>query len=424
MHNARRTPERLGSGARRDFPPVEQATQGRMKPTPRRDGAKWVVDLRFAGFGQRYQVGDAALPEAEAIHLAYACLNRLREEARLRPSIQLGLDLAGAGQLFGRAVGAWLAEKDFKSVGGENWVRQYATHVAAELGAYRLADLLPPEGSRILRGYRDAAVAAKRAPNTVAGRLSIVGQVLNYCAEQGWMTDVPRIPARPPRRPPLFLWITEAHFRALRASILAEPNCRRAAGRLTPDEWMIYVERRRCYLSWLFYTGCHTADADNATSDFVSLDMGVFRRRNSKSARCVPDEHFELPEPLSDDLRALQAMFGRPFYIDEPIFGGAWPTVAKAIRRAAVRLKFGKVNPRILRRSCIRELCLRGYTEQETADRVGHVDTRMIHEVYLRNPRPLGSARSRWQRTPPAPGKLPGQVVQFPGTKPAKEGKQ
>lgn len=324
------------------------------------------------------------------MHAAYAALEQCRHGRAAEPSAQLALP-TGAPQTFAGALDAWEARKEYKTVGGAAGGRAYAKQVRRELGAYRLEDFVPPAGNDRLQDYargllRERALSAR----TVRNRFSIVMQVLHFAARRGWSV-CPEPPPLPGNPPPVFVWVTEANFRALRREVFP-PG---AVCTPTPE----LAARRRFYLSWLFYTGCHTADANGLTVDVIFVDGGSFIRRNSKSARVVPDEQFEMPEPLIDDLRELRAAIGRDFWPGEALAGGRWPHVARVLGGAAKRLGFPHhVNPRVLRRSFAREMFQRGYSEQEVADRMGHVDLSMLHEVYVRTPRPAGVVRSRWKR--------------------------
>lgn len=397
-----------------------------MKPTPRRVAGKWVVDLRGFGFGQNYPLGPDSLPEMDAMWLACSKLMELREGRPAEVPAQMALRSPKAPPRdFASALDEWERRKEYSTPGGERYGRTYAKHVRTELGGYKLSEFLPPDGADRLLAYRSGLNGAGMAPNTVANRLSIVRQVLIFAHQRLWLSALPAFPTRPRKRPPQFSWIEEAHFRAMRVKLyegIAPAQLRRAEGVTDDVSAAIHVERRRCYFSWLFYTGVHTADADNCTGEFISLDMGVYRRRNSKSADCVPDEWFALPEPLADDLRVLQKALGRPFYGDEQIFGGPWPSVARQLTVAAKRIGLGKVNPQILRRSFAREMLKRGYTVNDVADMMGHVDTSMLRQIYARTPRPPGSGKSKWTRSP-VPAQVPGAVLSFPekasGTGPA-----
>lgn len=363
-------------------------------PTPTLRAGAWVVDLRPFGFGQRYKLGDAGdLVELAAVHAAYSLLERLRRERAAEPVAQLVLP-TGAPETFAAGLDAWEARKVYGTAGGERGGKVYAKLVRRELGAYALRDFCPPAGNDRLHAYARTLTDRGLSPRTVRNRFSTVMQVLHFCAARGWVV-CPERPPLPGNPPPVFRWITESNFRALRDEIFSR------GARTRPDHYA----RRRFYLSWLFYTGSHTADADALTVDSIFVDGGSYIRRNSKSAAVVPDEQFEMPEPLIDDLRELERAVGG-FKPADPLGGGPWKKVALRLGDASDRLDFPhRVNPRILRRSFAREMFQRGYSEQEVADRMGHVDLTMLHEVYVRTPRPPGQVRSRWKRAaaPKAP---------------------
>lgn len=357
--------------------------------TPTVWAGQWVVDLRAWKFGQRYRLGrPPIMTEIGAVHAAYALLERLRRGRSAEPGAQLELP-GDAAVTFAAALDSWEARKEYRTEGSRLYGKAYARQARAELGAYTLAELAPPAGNDRLQDYVRALRERDLGPRTMRNRLSIVMQVLHAAARRGWMV-APERPHLPGKPAPVFLWVTEPNFRALRDAVFS------GGARCTPD---LYA-RRRFYLSWLFYTGAHTGDADALTVDLLFVDGGAFIRRNTKSAAVVPDEQFEMPEPLIDDLRELRAALGRDFLPAEPLGGGPWPKVARRLADAARRLKFPHaVNPRVLRRSFAREMFQRGYSEREVADRMGHVDLAMLHEVYVRTPRAAGVVRSRWKRT-------------------------
>lgn len=361
-------------------------------PTPTQFSDLWVVDLRAWKFGQRYRLGFVCeLTEMQAVHAAYAVLERLRRERAAEPHAQLEIP-TGAATTFAGALDAWEARKEYRVPGSARYGKAYARLVRAELGAYDLAELAPPGGNDRLHDYVRTLANRGLGARTVRNRISIAMQVLHFAARRGWAV-CPERPPLPSKPAPVFQWITEANFRALRDAIFSggDPH------RCTPE---LYA-RRRFYLSWLFYTGAHTGDADALTVDLIFVSGGSFIRRNTKSASVVPDEQFEMPEPLIHDLRELREALGRDFLPAEALGGGPWPRAAQRIGDTATRLNFPhRVTPRILRRSFAREMFQRGYSVQEVADRMGHVDLTMLHEVYVRTPRPAGVVRSRWKCAP------------------------
>jgi integrase len=327
------------------------------------------------------------------------------------------------------AIDAWEPTKRYSdNPGSVAYGRQYAKAVRTELGAVPLGAFCQVGGEERLRKYvRDLErgdFGPKYSARSIRNRLSILRQVLRWCTgdERGWLPYVPMFPELPKNPAPRFSWIGETDFRHVRERIYQDTH---AYGNLvgalkrTGDETppLLYVARRKLYLSWVYYTGARTHDADELVSDDVGLDMGVYIRHARKTG--IPLEQFELPTPLADDLRAYLAFCGREhFHPAEPIGGGPWSTVARVLEETAQAAKLGHLNPRILRRSYARRMFELGYTEKEVADRMGHVDLRMLHEIYARTPRAPGRARSLWPRftVTPAPSQPtpPRKVVQFP----------
>lgn len=370
---------------------------GVMRPDPRVFGGKWVVDLRAAGFGQRYTLCPADSPREEAVHVGYQLLEQLR--GRRLAEGAAARDLFGeiTPQLFATALDAWQRAKRYDTDGGKEWGDKYAVLVRRELGDYRLAEFAPPVGSARLAAYVDELRRREFSGRTIRNRVFTARQVMLFAVERGWLSAPPVLPRMPPRAAPVFRWLTESMFRALRSAIFPPGT---PPGVATPE----MIARRRVYLSWLFYTGVHTADADSFSADQLFLEGRLYIRHNAKAAGGVDDEQFEMPEPLYLDLSELQALIGRPFFPAEPVAGGPWSHVARVMGAAAVRLGFPHgANPRILRRSYAREMVLRGYTVREIADRMGHTDERMLNEIYKRTPRPAGQVKSRWQAATGAP---------------------
>jgi integrase len=371
-----------------------------------------VVDLRSLGHGQRYTLGPAALGREAALHAAYETLDRLRGRG-LADAPQRTMFDDGAPVYVGALLDRWYMEKRYGSAGAARYGKTYTRVVRCELGEYKLTDFAPPAGNARLAAYVGSLIANGNAGRTIRNKLSTIEQALRLAVERGWLAAMPLHPRELPQKaPPSFHWITDKMFRALRSEVLrcaSFSQLRRSIGKKpTTDDLALYVERRRMYLSWLFYTGCHHHDADHATADWLFLDGRAYIRHNNKSAACVPDEQFEMPEPLYEDLRALERLQGRPFYPGESFTGGPWLNVSRALQDAAKALQFPHgVNPSILRRSYAREMILRGYTIQEVSDRMGHADQRMLIEIYHRTPRPSGHPRSRWTLQSSAPTGAP-----------------
>ena len=391
---------------------IQANRQSSKRPDIVAEGAHWRADLRGLGFG-RYRVGlRAEIDESEATHRAYELLSKLRRQGMADIGQQ---ELAiGAPDLFAGALDRCEAERIFDSDGGRAWFHEHAGLVRRELAGYRLADFAPPAGNARLSEYVRQLAARALSGRTIRNRLSIVEQALRFAVERGWLAGAPLHPRMPAKAAPVFRWLSEPMFRQLRARIYVgrDGSKLELRGFRPAEPPAIYVARRRAYLSWLFYTGVHKRDADDASADHLFVDGREYIRVNTKSARCVGREHFEMPEPLHADLLELQAALGRPFFPGEPFTGGPWRNVVPVMQRAAVRCGFPHgANPAILRRSYAREMLQRGYSVREVADRMGHTDERMLKEIYTRFPRPAGRPRTRWtldaaQPVAPAPAGL------------------
>ena len=374
-----------------------------VRPDPRTVEGRWTVDLRRAGFGQRYSLDlPATEPREEALHRAYALLEQLRGRRLAEPEQR---DLFGETTpvLFASALDAWRRQKR-STDGAKRYVDTYARLVRQELGEYQLADFAPPDGTRRLQTYVATLERRGLSGRTIRNRLSTAEQVCRFAVLQGWIASVPLHPAMPPKARPVFRWLTEAMFRALRTEIYRDVKAAQMFRVVGADRAALplYVARRRMYLSWLFYTGVHHYDADHATSDWLFLDGRAYIRHNHKTS--MEPVQFEMPEPLYSDFRELEALQGRTFFPGEQFTGGGWPDCARVMQKAAVKLGFPHgANPSILRRSYAREMFLHGYDVHEVADRMGHVDTRMLREIYTQTPRAAGHPKTRWLDTATAP---------------------
>jgi hypothetical protein len=381
------------------------------RPDIKPDGDHWRADLRALGHG-RYRVGlRAEIDRDEATHRAYALLAKLRGEG-MAELAQRDLFAAAGPELFASALDACEADARAGTDGGAAWLRLYFRLVRRDLGAYKLADFAPPAGSARLAAYLRELEARQYAGRTIINRVSTAERVLRFAVERGWLAARPLHPRMPAKAAPVYRWCSEAMFRSWRGALFlgrdgSKPELR---GFRPAEPIAIYIARRQVYASWLFYTGHHRADADHATADWLYMDARAYVRHNSKSAACVPDEQFEMPEQLHADLVALQTLLERPFYPGEAFTGGPWKSGNAVMARAAVRLGFPHtVNPAILRRSYAREMFSRGYSVREVADRMGHVSERMLREIYARSPRPPGQhPRSKWTIASSAPHSTPG----------------
>jgi integrase len=364
--------------------------------SPRLWRAKWVVDLRGFGFGQRHVLaipGDAS--EVEAIHAAYALLERLRRgsaaESPPQPAL-LGAGLDGQA-LFTAVAAQWAERKQYRREGSKRYGLEYLRLLRKELGPQTIGSFEPPAGDdlclRYVRKLRDEGYAEKTQRN----RLSTLFQILHFAQRRGWLKGLPHkpsteAPAGTPEQHEIVTY-TEADFRRLRAEIFSgvADNRRWGGAGMSAEKRADIIARRRLYLSFAFYCGLHTIDLDRLVADHALVDIGRYLRRNSKSARWVKEAIFTMPEQLLLDCEEELRRLGRDWQSGEKIAGGPWGRRGPAVMRvAAEHLGLPPVDFRIFRKSCAREYALRGWNERDVSEILGHVDQRMIREVYLRVP--------------------------------------
>lgn len=383
--------------------------------SPQWDGTRWVVDLRGFGLGQRYRLAGAGGPDAavEATNAAWVLLRRLERERDLGanptnsqqtlPGTAPGGGLSG-DCLFRFACDEWAPRQQWDTVGGARWGEGYLKLVRRELGHLRIAQFEPPTGDDLLLSYARNLKEKGFAPATRRNRISIAARVLAYCKHRGWLERVPLTPKAAERgeRPAVidFTVYTEAMFRTLRAAVFANANVG-AFNRIcrTDEERVDYIARRRLYLSFAFYTGMHTEDLDRLTAEAVAVDFASYTRTNTKSARYIAPENFDMPEGLLADCNAEQTRLGREWRPGEKICGGRWGSQGPiACGVATKRLELPPFNFRTTaRRSCIWHYALLGWNERDMSEILGHVDQKMIRTVYLRVPTRMRSpAKVPW----------------------------
>ncbi|MDD5367317.1 MAG: hypothetical protein PHR30_18440 [Gallionellaceae bacterium] len=354
-------------------------------------GGRWRLDLRRPWRLGQYVLSTPPRPELliDAVHEARDILERERA-SRVSPQIVLAFDAASVRLSVVIAELRAARERERLSPDTARYVAQYLAAVDRELGHVLVSAFEPPPGDDLLLDYRNRLVDHGHSPRTRRNRLCVVMQVLRLARKTG------RLRASPEKPPatvggevmsiPRWQWYTEHDFRHLRDNVGSFVDGPGRANRPRSARWNDYVARRRLYLSIAYYTGMHTRDVDGVTDEFLSVDVGAFLRRNTKSAACVPEAMLTMPEQLRLDCLAELARLGRPWRAGELPAGGPWPSVARVLQRAAARLGLPPVNMRILRRSCVRELALRGWSERDCAEYLGHADHTMIRTVYLRVP--------------------------------------
>jgi integrase len=359
------------------------------KPTPKLSRGRWTLDLRWAGLGQ-YTLRTPGIPdvESEAIHESYEVFARERSAAD-------AIDGQGrlfAGPAFGKIAADWLTEREHVTRGGERYVRGYVKCAIERFGGRAIRQFEPPAGSQTLKGWRDEMAAAGLSPKTRRNYLNVVMQVLAYGATRGLVKALPLKP-RPTMieetlASPDYSPMCEADFRQLRAGLFVGSEDAIRPHLEAGDTVDAYIARRRLYASWGFYSGMHVYNLDRLDDSHVSSDFGSYERRNHKSAASVPHACFDCPEQLWLDNQEEIRRLGRRWREGELICGGPWANGSRVLAATAERLGLPlPCNFRsVLRRSTAYEYALRGWSEREVADILGHVDERMIRAVYRRVP--------------------------------------
>lgn len=279
---------------------------------------------------------------------------------------------------------------------GAAWVHRICRAIAADLGTLPIAAFgNTVDGQTIVCTWQQKLWDRGLSGHTCKGYLSVLFAVLTWARGKGLLAAIPDNPGgcRPGEvaYTPIWEHWTEGDFRILRER-WAEDALRRGRWRqhLGPDRatWIDCVARRSLYLSLGYYTGMHTADLDRVPSDWLSWEVGRYRRENSKSARCVRPAVFDMPEQLQRDCAAEVERLGRPWYQGELVAGGPWPGSTEVLARACRRIWPENRPPlwtfRLARRSTAWEYCIRGWSAEQIAEILGHVDRTMVDEVYRR----------------------------------------
>lgn len=398
-----------------------------MKPTPKLHQGKWTVDLRGWGFGQRCVLGtNPQAPLVDAVYDAFALLIGLQDEARRKGRAQQELfearsrTVADAAKEFG-------AEKVCRAAGGREWFEKELRLVVRDLGKTLVSNWQPPEGTRLLRVFRDRCRADREAnglglsAKTTKSRLAILKALLQREVHEGHLRTLPGFPSALIRDgeafyQPKFLWIDEPTFRQLRARIYSDPTTfgglraslakqREGTRSVTDADLLDYVARRRLYLSFGFYTGLRTADLDALTESWAYPHDCKYRRHSEKTVAYTRDDWPEMPEPLQRDCLDELARLGRPWRSGELIAGGPWSTAARVASQAGRDVGLSiHVDMRVLRRSFVRQLRLLGYERDDVRVLMGHrADSRLVDQVYDMVPAPQVSVRTRWRIRDEAP---------------------
>lgn len=365
-----------------------------LKKTAR--GKIWYANFGDHNLGRRSLGLTEDVTEGRAVSTAAKLLREL-----LSVSPQLALPTVSRAELthFAQALDLWQPTHEAPTDDGQAWVRQYAKRVRRGLGDAKLSELVGRAGTLRLQAYRDELAEEKLALKTRKNCFWIVRRVLEFACNEGLMSGLPAMPN--PRRPgeytrgPVFDYIDEATLRAVVTKIYTNPGSVAAIGaqlfpHLPPVERaplvQTYIAGRRLYLSVGFYTGMRTRDLDNTIGADLNPDFGKHRRRASKTG--APDSWLTSPEQLTVDCKFTRAAMGQCWHANAPVLGGPWKKVGAVMSdvREALGLSVSP-SPRILRRSFVRQLFLRGWTVDAIKQHMGHAyDSQMVHVVYLDTP--------------------------------------
>jgi hypothetical protein len=417
----------------------------------------WELDLRSPWKLGRHVVRAPEPPFGlvEAIHKGRDIFDRLRDARAPQPQMTLpGVDVGTFAELVRRYEYERETNKEmaYRKEGGRRWVLECDRALCLFFGQYELGAFEPPQGTRLilryrnwLRGEPDAETGAPFVlpgrdrkpvgPRTCQDRLGQLAAILRWASlyPRQWLRALPTFPpakVRPGEKlhHPISDWRDEATFRAARAALYEDPVARRALGttlrvrKQACDAAAVhdYICRRRLFLSFAFYTGMRLHDLSELSDRSVAPDFGFYQRHTRKTSG-VDDEEWkatweEAPRPLRADLEAERARLGRPYRRGELICGGPWLHPARPLREAGRRAGVDSFNLRDCRRSFVYHKALAGLDESELVSLLGHVDSRMIHEVYLRVPPRASRDRSgaAWPELATlAPGTGDARIIPF-----------
>lgn len=376
-------------------------------PEPFLRGATWCADLRAFGGNRRESLGVTA--EAAPFEVGMA-LQRKLDELRLGAQVSQPLlpGIENPGMLVRELCDLYEEGRDYDTDGGALYVHRYISRIKEDLGHLSVRQLAAPDGETVLRTWRDKLWERELANKTVRNFLTQMFAILRWGRSGGRRLtgDLPEKPNAVRRGQTLaalvFDYWVEGDFRELRERFADEWV---RMGRLPPDRAFDIIAKRKLYLSFAFYTGMHTEDLNKLSADWVSVAMGRYERHNTKSARAVKPEWFDMPEQLQLDCEAELSRIGRDWLPGELICGGRWKAPCDSLTRAAKRLGLASAmgqgwQNKLARRSMVREYTIRGWRTHEISALLGHVDERMVQEVY-RKCTELGlvsSVRVPWSR--------------------------
>jgi hypothetical protein len=363
-------------------------------------GGVWYADFRAHG-GQKHT--SLRLP-ASASHLevGFAVAEKLREvrvAGAVRSPELPGLERPGL--TMHDLVDLYLDSRadDHDTKGGRGYVHDYAGYVRDGLGHLTVEQLSGKLGTVALKEWRGLLWRKKWCGRAVRNALNMAMAILRWGQEdeRELTGTLPRRPRRftetgKPMAEPCHAVMTEADFRELREH-WADEGLHWGSLAKWCKIWRVdvadYVARRKLYLSFAFYTGAHPEDVNTLQGEHLSVDVGRYLRRNTKSARAVRPCPLDMPEQLQRDCEAELSRRGiLRFPPEELVAGGPWVRPTRSLGSMCKRLWPDGSRPRftfqLSRRSCVWEYTVRGWSAHEIATVLGHVDDKMIQEVYRR----------------------------------------
>jgi hypothetical protein len=366
-------------------------------------GGIWCADLRTAVGDPKLRRVSLGLPAAASPVEVGMALQRKLEEVRVQVKVRAPLlpGLERPGLRMHDLVDLYLDARadDHATKGGRAYVYDYAGFVRNGLGHLTVEDLAGKLGTAALKEWRGILWGKGWGGRSVRNALNMAMAILAWGQDDGRELSGP-LPRRPkrfaqtgkPMADPRFEVMTEVDFRSFREH-WADEGLHWGSLAKWCAIWRVpvqdYVASRRLYLSLAFYTGAHPEDLNAWKGEDLSVDVGRYTRHNTKSARCVRPAPLDMPEQLQLDCEAELRRRGiLRFPPDELVAGGPWVRPCRSLGQMCARLWPDGSRPRwtfqLARRSCVWEYTVRGWSAHEISIVLGHVDDRMVQEVYRR----------------------------------------
>jgi integrase len=361
------------------------------------------ADLRRVTGDDRYRHFCLHLPVGSSDMAVGVAVGRAIESLRLVGQVQ-NPELRGLerkpGQTLADAISLYVDSRDYDTDEGERYARGICGRIGRDLGHMELAafeglpgDLIVLRWVETLRGHLGG--------HTVRNYLKQLFAVLKWAVESRLLPALPREPRRlQAEKGPVYVptyehWVEE-DFRRLRGHFADEALRAGSFGSHYGSDrsvWEDVVAKRKLYLSLAYYTGMHTYDLNRVPAEWLSWEVGRYRRENHKSAACIRPASFTMPEQLqsdcSEEARRCERL-GKPWHDKDLVAGGPWGSACEVLERARLRLwpeEIGRpphFDFRVTRKSCAWEYCLRGWSAEQIAELLGHVDRKMVDTVYRR----------------------------------------